>query len=665
MNPEEIAALVVRLTGDGSGYQQMLQQAGQSAQQTAETIGVNARQIEGFGRAIQGYAGAAMSALGSVQAYRFLSGAFEAFQGREVGIVRLSAALRANERDVESTTAEYRRFATQLAATSTASAGQVLGALRAAEGFNLTGAAAERATRNALNLSYAVHGTADSMESMMRLTAKVEEGDLRGAMRFARMIPQLRGVRDETEFLAKYQRLLSAGMFAASDIANSSAGVMAKLGNSYKALRADIGSAVAEGVKPYVRALTDGINWVRGMNSETRTFIVTTLGLAAALLALRPALAALGIVFNIFFGGIGLWGGLIAVAIAGVAAWVASFGGVGRAWDWIKGKGEEFFEWARPMWIAFLGVAEAAWEGVKEVATYVWRIIQLAAIVTLGAIGDLWRRMLGGATIGWNELRDVAVEVLVSLEFTMRRLGPVLELLWLRAGQHFLEFAARVEDWFGHRFLGFLANALEAMGNIGGAAALRLISAVPGMMAGAANAVMLEADKLQNALMEEYLKFRSRRLLEIYAPREAVRAAEIAGEAVGQSFNTGVKRELGKLEGVITGSAESLSRLAAYREANSIFGAPRPTTGRGGGGGGAFGGGGGFAPVAAAPTAANPVPVQAIPPSAQSRVQEEIRDILMTIKTIVVDRLGRGAPALPVALEGVGIVGGDVGGGDF
>jgi hypothetical protein len=615
---------VVRILGDGSSFSAMCKDLPGHAAQAAKAVEDQTKKIEGFADAIKRYAGDAVSALGSLGASSFLKQSFADFEGRETNMIRLSAALRANNRDVVAVTAEYERFAHSLESVSTASREQILSSLRGAEAHGLTGAAAERATRAALNLSYAQHGSADGMEHMLRLTAAVEEGNIHMAMRFARMIPELRGVRDESEFVAKYQRLMASGMIAASEVANSSAGVIQRLANSYKEFKADLGEIIAEGVGPYVKILTDLVGWFRALSKETKTAIVVAGGLVVVLLAIPPALALISVIWHSMTGGVFLLFGALVAGGAAIIYWISSLGGVGKAWEWVKQKAMDFWEWARPMWRAFSGVAVAAWEIIKVVAIYCWTIIKYAAIAFYGWLKGIWTSMFGDARISWDDIKNFVIEVFIAIEFGLRNIKKVAAVVWLGMKYDFLAFAAVVESWIGGE--NYFARAAEM----------------------ARVAWMNAAGVLGNS----YAQFRAQRLLEINASPEAIRAAESAGGNVGAAFNAGVAKELKKLDAVLTGSAEALFRLAAYRERNAgivltgITSARLPEGGSGGGGGGGSGGGGGGggsgggggAPV---------VGPGAAPDSSATQIQ--IRDLLKEIRDFIRDRL----PINPLTTDSV------------
>src|SRR5262245_7682221 len=143
----ELESLLVRLTGDGSEYMKMLADAQASTVSATKAIEFNTKQIEGFSSGINEFAGTAVSALGALGAESFLRKSFGIFQDAETNITKLNAILGVNQREVNSTMAEYKAFAAEIAKITTLSGGAVLSMLRTAETFDHTGASAEQVVK--------------------------------------------------------------------------------------------------------------------------------------------------------------------------------------------------------------------------------------------------------------------------------------------------------------------------------------------------------------------------------------------------------------------------------------------------------------------------------------------------------------------------------------
>lgn len=284
---QEIEALIVRMIGDGSDFQNMLVEASSHSEEAARHVEEAANRIEGFGEKLEGFAHKAVSALKATAEFEFLAHAFEAFEGREQTMLRLSAAIDVNGRAVESTTAQYKAFAAETAHSSLSTAEDTLKLLAKAEAYNLTGEAAEKAVKGALAIA-AVNETEAS--ATLRLTAALAKGDIEQAMHMARLVPQLRGVTNEQEFLEKAQKLTEVGMKTMELQSKSSEGAVHHLGAAWRGLQKDLGEVVAAGAKPAIEALTSLMQIVRSMPDWLKTSTVAIIAMSAAVTTLGLAI---------------------------------------------------------------------------------------------------------------------------------------------------------------------------------------------------------------------------------------------------------------------------------------------------------------------------------------------------------------------------------------
>lgn len=331
MDEAELERLVVRLVGDGSSYQQMMETAQVQSRTTAEHVTQAGHQIENIGQSLQSFASNAMQALSAFGAEEILRKSFDAFEKLEERQIRMDAVLRSNNRNVESTRAEYLAFAKDIERVSTSSVGSTMSLLRQAETFDLTGAAAERAAQNAISLAAVNDGSA---ESYIRLTAAMEEGDIKKAMRFARMIPQLRGIKDETLFLARAQQLFNTGQETSLGLSNTVSNQLERLERSVKALYMEMGKTVSQVMRPFVDVLSQATIWLKSLDSSIKSTVVITLMLAAAALIAKPAWMALGYTMGVVLSPM-----VIIVTALGTATgiWVARVGGMEAAISKVKG----------------------------------------------------------------------------------------------------------------------------------------------------------------------------------------------------------------------------------------------------------------------------------------------------------------------------------------
>lgn len=270
MNETELERLVVRLVGDGSSYLKMLKEAETASEQTA-------KKVEGLFSAVTG---AAAGLAGGLGLKHWLTEGFENFSEAEGISIKLTAALEANGRAVEETRDEYEAFARSMEKVSTAEDDAVLNTLRMAEGFQLTGTAAE----NAVKQAYALAAATDvSAETALRVTAALEKGDVERAQMFSRSILPLRGIKDEAEFVAKATALVDTGFKVMGREAETASGQLKVLHRDYGNLLEEFGKTTSEIVKPVASAMVSVVGWFRQLPPVVKDVAVVVSSLVVAL----------------------------------------------------------------------------------------------------------------------------------------------------------------------------------------------------------------------------------------------------------------------------------------------------------------------------------------------------------------------------------------------
>lgn len=285
MDSETLTNLVVRLTGDGSSYEAMMDRAQSSTTSAADNIESAANRAEG---SIKNFANSAVAALAVLGAGALGKEALGNFQEAESIGIKLNAVLEANGRNVQALTADYTDFAVALEKSTVMEDDAILKLATMAETMRTTGEATKQAVKGAIAIAAVNDGAA---ESYIRFTAALARGDTETAMSMARMIPQLRGIKNETVFLAEAEKLLTVGMKAAEAEMKSSAGQLKVLRRDWGNMLEDFGKVVAVGLKPVVEWLAKGTAWLRGLSDEAKQNITIVAALVAGLVALGPAIA--------------------------------------------------------------------------------------------------------------------------------------------------------------------------------------------------------------------------------------------------------------------------------------------------------------------------------------------------------------------------------------
>lgn len=405
--------LIVRIMGDGSQFQKTMQDAAATTEATSPRIASSLKFIENAVKSIQTASSEAMQALEAIGAERMLRSAFGMFAETETATIKLKAAIKANGGAVDETLARYREFAKALKAATGASSDETLELLRTAEAMGFTGEAAERMVKNS-NLLAA--GGSTSADTAMRIMTELAKGNTRQAMHWAHHIQGLRGVRDETEFLAKVNNFMNIGLTQQGEILNSTEGVMKRFSGTVKGITKQFGEYVAEGVKPAVKWMTELLGNFTKIDEQTKRVIVgigfaivLILGigpaLAGAMALAKPFLALLMTSFHPIslvvlavsaaialmvnhFGGIEATFNKVKEATAGTIAsikawWLEAWPKIREAaiiaWTWIQARMTDFLTWATPHFNAFVDFLAASWRIIKQLAMATWEGIKIGA----------------------------------------------------------------------------------------------------------------------------------------------------------------------------------------------------------------------------------------------------------------------------------------------
>lgn len=296
---EELESLIVRLIGDASSYQQMLAEAERRAEEAAKKAEEEGKKIEGVKDRVEkmaaglAVAGAAVSAVFAKLGHEALG----EWHTAEITAIQLEATLRANGRAVEDLAEDYKEWASALQEVSRIGDDTTLALLKQAETFDLTGEAAKKAVSDA-NAFAVMNDT--SADSMIRLTAAVAKGDIETAMMFSRMVPQLRGVKDEYEFLARYQKLVAAGMEVEAKATATYSGQMEQLKNAFGDYQEVIGKALSENLTPFVEKQKELSLWLQKQPQWVHSLTAGIISLGVATGAALAAASASILVWSKF-----------------------------------------------------------------------------------------------------------------------------------------------------------------------------------------------------------------------------------------------------------------------------------------------------------------------------------------------------------------------------
>lgn len=571
------------------------------------------QQTEQLGMSIEQMAGTAASAFAALGVGQWVRTAMHAWSEQESANLRLAATLKANGREVEATTKQYNDFADAMQNTTTLADEVVLGFLRQAETYGVTGDAAVKVTQSAIALAGAIDGTAQSAGQYIRFAAAMAKGDIELAQHMSRMIPQLRGIKDQTEFVAKANQLMAGGMATVNAEAQSHAGMMKQLANLYDNFMEGIGKVVIEGMKPFLADVRAAIGWMSSWDDSTKRFLATAAGLTALFLSIGPTLKVIGLISSVVFtpltAGIG-------AALAATALWTESVGGLGKAWELIRNTAIAAWDWLEPTRNALSDL----WSSIVEVGVFVWNEFKSTAIA-------VWNAIASSSTVTWDQIQGKVVDVIQFMEFSIKNFGLVSKLVWTGIKLEVVKAADAITDVFYgmgasaygafaylytyatntfnnlsndfHRGLIVLRNKLYlisdetrdkllseiAPNTDAGAEAARAFqegfdSSLSGFNIGdseMAQNLQEEFDALGEDIGKSFQQFQNQKWFESLwwndeaAPKAVANAGKL-GDLAGKALTKNAKSHTDKLEQALFGSAEALSRIEAFNA--SVAGSP-------------------------------------------------------------------------------------------
>lgn len=262
---------------DAESYERKCDELNKKYEELTESSEELEEETTDLGKVMQGLVGV-MTSLG---AKAWLQQALGEWQEAETTLMKLTAALEVNGRQVNVLVADYQDFASEMQKVTTMGDDAVLSLIQQAENFGLTGEAAKRATQNVIGAQAA------GIPASIRMMAMLEQGN---TQMLGRILPGLRGIKDESERAAKAQEMLAKMFKVAEAEAKSSAGQMTQLKNNYGDLMEQFGKIVAEGIKPVVDSLNFLSLMMQSLDPTVKTALVTVAGLTAGFLILATTL---------------------------------------------------------------------------------------------------------------------------------------------------------------------------------------------------------------------------------------------------------------------------------------------------------------------------------------------------------------------------------------
>lgn len=214
-------------------------------------------------------------------------------------------------------------------------------------------------------------------------------------------------------------------------------------------------------------------DWFRNLTPETKQAIGAVLALSTAVIVLTGTLTTLGIVFNLFFGGIGIWTGLIATAIAATGLWVYHVGSLRKAWNQVKRAASDFWEFIKPAlpalgallivvtgyfapitaalillvvyWDEVTDAAEEFYQFIKPTLRETWNLIKLIGFALRDGLVNVWNEIQKQAlrafkaiseflnlnfAINWDEVKIGLRDFVIFAEYSFSHIEDVADAAW-------------------------------------------------------------------------------------------------------------------------------------------------------------------------------------------------------------------------------------------
>lgn len=476
---QELERLVVRLTGDGSSYMKMMDDAEKAANKLSDGLESKNLRMKAFRDGLKGYAGQVAGTLtGMVGGLGFLNSITTG--------VKLAAEAEKMESDFgvmlksvekgKKLVAELQTFAAQ----TPLGMGDLTQASKTLLQFGVSG---KDVIPTMKMLGDVALGDAFKLQRLslafgqLKATGRAQ-GDEINQMIEAGFNPLMEISRTTGESVESLRGKMQKGLITFDMIANAfrtatSAGgnfvdgmqkasvtldgLFSTLMDDFAAFQRSIGQQVVEALrlKDVVKALSGVMQWLGDTFKAIPDWIKRIVIIGGALLAFLGLLGIVGpavaSAFTMAWGAItaalsavaSVGWPLIALFVAiGTIVWalVQRAGGVEAVWTMIVGKLQEFWEWLKPVRQA----VESLFNAVVEYAQWAWGLVVYwvgwaydKIVETLGAAWA-WVEQQTGFTFG--NLRDTIRDTFLFAEFTLRNFGLVWEVAW--AGLKYYAVAA-------------------------------------------------------------------------------------------------------------------------------------------------------------------------------------------------------------------------------
>lgn len=630
--PVELENLLVRLTGDGSGYRDMLQQAAKQTQDATVRIGSSSKVIEGFGLRIRAFAGSVGGFMQTVVPMLGVAGGiggvFQAVQeaASSEALETSFEFLVGSAEKAQKALADLRQFAdvTPFETTEVVEAAKQMLAF----GTNAEDIVPTMRTlgdvSSALNiplgqLSY-LFGTLKSQGRAF--TVDINQFAMRGIPIWQQLEQQFGKTNTEMRKMVEQGKVgfedVEKAFKATSGPMSKFTGGMERQATTLTGLYSTLKSEVSNSLREIGKVLVEEVNLkqfvkdtgsvlkflvdtFKAIPADVKRFVVALGGGAVIVASIVAGFLVLSTVFSVVAAALSPFTVILGSVVALTALWVKHVGGVGAAWEIVKQRATEFWEFTHTIRQALESLANS----IIEVLAPVWEEIK-------GTLEVLWDDFVNSTNVNWTKIRDVILETILTAEFVVRNWGRVWDIVFLQAGSDLTTFALDFQDFFVRKvpiWLKFMldnftsiftdiANFWKTVWTNMAANAVNVIKNLPALIKGEKQFGDLWTDLTDGfkSATKEFPKLGERALTPVeqamrkvlvdmwanldadrkkfiegkmkefgMVPPEAGEEAAKGGEELGKKAAEGVIKELKKIDAAAFGSAEALARLDQYR----------------------------------------------------------------------------------------------------
>lgn len=339
-----LASLTFMLGANIKDFQTKMRQA-------AKEMDKAGQQMKGIGKSMSMYVTAPLVAMGAAS--------LAAFDKQAQAEAKLAAQVRLNGKDVESTMASYKTFASELQNVTTVGDETTLGLMQMAETMGATNVQA--ATQGAIALSKAL---GVDLAQGVKMAVMAQSGQYEMLNRY---VPALRTANSESEKAAIVSKLYADGLAIAKTEAETGMGAMIQLTNTLGDIGESFGAIIAEGIKPAVEWLKSIAAMFQNLSERGKTAIVIVSGIAATIGPLLVVLGTLATLLPTIAAGFAMITGPVGLAVLAIIGIAAAFMYV---WDNFQAFKERLTDWS---WLKN-AVIDAA-QFIMEALTIMWRPI--------------------------------------------------------------------------------------------------------------------------------------------------------------------------------------------------------------------------------------------------------------------------------------------------